>query len=202
MDKTAKYSEDREEMDKECVEGIQLGIESSFKLLFDNYYLSLTLYANKFLCDTEASKDVVQSLFVDIWERRRELDSDKSIKSFLFISVKHRSLNILKNSRVAKRESLLPKHDEINMYTPEFIVEDDTLELIDNAISKLPPKCKEIFLLSKRSNVKSKDIAQQFGISKRTVDFQLGKALKILRVELKNVGIYTLALLSTILKIQ
>jgi RNA polymerase sigma-70 factor (ECF subfamily) len=143
------------------------------------------------------SEDIVQEIFIRIWQDRRDLIMTDTIRWYLFTAVRNNSISHLrkeKNSilvewkeQEAWEEPVLPK--EAGSYL-------DYEGLLQIAIDRLPPKCREIFVLSRLSNMTYKQIAASLNISIKTVENQLGKALKIMRLFLKEKGIYLVYLLA------
>lgn len=155
-----------------------------FELIFKFYYSGLVVYADRIIHDTEMSEDIVQSVLMRLWEERKSLQID-SFRSYLATAVKNRSIDLIRNQRVQDRYLEYIREREIEQdegfYT--FLELD---EMISQAIDKLPPRCREIFLMSRFRHFKIADIARELQISGRTVETQISHALKILRIELKD----------------
>lgn len=163
-------------------------LERKFEILFKEHFTSLCYFAQKYLGDLDSSKEVVHAVFVKIWDNRSEFDFEKSAKSYLFTSVYNRSMNVLRDKKKFINSEDDNAHDAV-LETGEFT---DTMELaeleahIKMAIQKLPEKCREIFELSRFEGKKYAEIAEHLKISVKTVETQMSKALKVLRVELKD----------------
>jgi RNA polymerase sigma-70 factor (family 1) len=163
------------------------GEEAAYKILFDEYYKVLTIFANKYLKDIEASKELVQDLFVHLYERRENLDINSSLKSYLFRSTHNRCINYINAQKIRLKYA-----DHVN-FTAD--VRDNTLEQqvssieLENALYKaigdLPPKCRSIFKMNRFDGLSNSEIAEKLKLSKRTVETQISKALKILRVKIE-----------------
>jgi len=159
-----------------------------FEVLFREHFTGLTYFARKYTGDLDSAKEIVHSVFIRIWENRLEFDWDKPAKSYLFTSVYNRSLNYIRDSKkfLSHDEALLSLN-----HSSEFIYNDslDTAELetrIDIALKKLPEKCREVFELSRFSDKKYSEISVQLGISVKTVESHMSKALHLLKEELKD----------------
>lgn len=163
---------------------------SQFKMVFHTYYNSLCNYAFTFVKEEDVSEDIVQEVFMRVWEGRRELLLEDSVRYYLFTAVRNNSITHLrqkKNSAVTTWNG----EEIMNEPAPERKeAEPDQRLLLQKAIGQLPPKCREVFLLSRLSGLTYKEIASSLGISVKTVENQLGKALKILRVFLREKGVY------------
>ena len=157
-----------------------------FDFVFQYYYSGLCAYAEKIVGDSNASEDIVQDLFFNLWIKHDQIQISSSLKNYFFTSVKNRSLDYLKKEKKKtqlKNSTLdLKNHDE-NLSTFWF-AESELQTIIEQSLDKLPPRCREIFTLSRFEGFKNNDIAEQLGISKRTVELQISNALKILRKDL------------------
>ena len=173
--------------DQEVLWAIRSGDKDAFQKLFNTCYGDLCHYAATILKDMDEAEDVVQGVFLKIWENRNELDIKHNVRSYLFRTVYHKCINQLEHRVVklkyqdhGKRErSLDVQHPEV--FPQE--VEDN----IKQAIGKLPPQCRKVFLLSRYEELRYSEIAHKLNISVNTVENQVSKALKILRAELKNI---------------
>jgi RNA polymerase sigma-70 factor (ECF subfamily) len=172
---------------KFLIDRLKNGSESAYELLFKEYYKVLVIFATKYLKDVEASKELVQELFVHIYERRENLDINSSLKSYLFRSVHNRSINYINSRKI--REKYAEHYSQtadIKQNTLEQDVNASELEnALHTAINQLPPRCKVIFKMNRFDGLSNNEIAEKLTLSKRTVETQISKALKILRVKLE-----------------
>ena len=159
-----------------------------YKKTFDSLYTLLCLFANKYLNDIEASKDIVQVVFIKIWEDNIEFRSEENIKSYLYTSVKNKSLDYIKSKRVKSTEKLSSlKMEDIEtepFYLREVVVL-ETHNIVEKAIKTLPKKCAQIIRLS-INNFTNPEIATELGISINTVKAQKRIAYKKLKPILKD----------------
>lgn len=151
----------------------------------------LVSYAFRFLDTMEESEEVVQEVFVKFWDKCDSLAEDSSIKSYLYRSVHNTCLNQLKHEKV--RDNYRSYVINFMESTEEIMLEEEgtteSWDTIMNAINDLPPRCSEIFKLSRLEGLKYQEIADHLEISIKTVEVQMGKALKVLReslLDLKN----------------
>lgn len=156
----------------------------SFKYFFDRYYNDLCNFVHVYLHDQVLSEEIVQDIFVYFWENREKLKINTSVKSYLFSASKFKSLNLLRDTKTQKKitekigrteQTQTPEHDS------SYIDVDEFKKILDSAVDQLAPKCREIFLLSKQKELSNKEIAEQLGISVKTVENQMTIALKKLR---------------------
>ena len=173
--------------DKLIFTSVQKGDNKAFKVLFTKYYLQLCHYALLYVNDQSIAESLVQDVFINIWEKRQSLDIHSSIKAYLFISVKNRSLNYLRNRpQMLEFEDWHTEIESEEIFSSENNINYSDLKAeINKSIQKLPGKCREIFLLSREENMSYREIAEKLNISRKTVENQLGIALKKLREQLK-----------------
>lgn len=169
--------------DQCLAESIKNSNQGVFELVFNFYYSGLVVYADQIIKNTSVSEDIVQSVFMKLWETRETIEI-RSFRSYFIQCVKNRCIDHLRSQQVK---------DRFNNRTPEpiqLILDEDLwtktelTDLIEKSVESLPPRCREIFRMSRYENLKIADIADKLGISKRTVETQISKSLKILRIKL------------------
>jgi RNA polymerase sigma-70 factor (ECF subfamily) len=167
---------------------LKKGDESVFDFIFKYYYPGLVVYADRFVLDQMSAEDIVQDVFVKFWEKSKTLDASTNLKGYFFLSVKNGCLDYLKHQKVSDKYRLqvLSEGDIPNASDTDYFIESELKSKIDQAISNLPDRCREIFLLNRMDNMTPKEIALKLGISHRTVETQIGKALRLLRADLKD----------------
>ena len=168
--------------------------EKEYKEIFELYYVPLCYYVRKYGLDHYESEEVVQQVFLKIWERREKFLLEKSIQPYLYQAVKNEGINHLKQKKVfaKNKEEYTLKIKEAEFFS-ELSEEDGTSALLANeleqhvndAIEKLPEKCKEIFILSRKEYLTMKDIAERLDISVNTVQKQISIAIFKLKDMLK-----------------
>lgn len=164
------------------------GNKESFNYFFDYYYSGLCIYANQYTGDLSTSEEVVQDVFVRFWEKRTGIEINKSVRFYLFRAVYNQCMNLLKHKKIEQLYFRQNAEKYINLYEEQWSLynESELRFILDQAISKLPSRCREVFELSRFENLKNKEIAEKLGISEKTVENQITKALKVLREELKD----------------
>ena len=188
---------------KFLINRLKNGDESAYELLFKEYYRVLTIYANKYVKDLETAKEIVQDLFVHLYEKREHLDINSSLKSYLFRSTHNRCINYINAQKIrAQHAEYVYKTADLKEDALEQEVNKTELEeALFNAINQLPPKCKSIFKLNRFEGMTNSEIAERLKLSKRTVETQISKALKILRVKIepyRGIGIIIFLLIRLI----
>ena len=165
----------------------------AFRELFAKHYRPLVMFAMHYLGGQEESEDVVQDLFVAVWEKKEAFLSEQSIQAFLYNSVRNTCLNLLKHRKVEEKYLNYSQQD-INLKEEEDeykVLEEELYERLFRIIDELPPRCREIFLLH-LDGKKNEEIANQLNISLLTVKTQKKKAMSHLR---KRMGIAVIVLL-------
>lgn len=156
----------------------------SFRYFFDRYYDDLCNFVHVYLHDQVLAEEIVQDIFVYFWENREKLKISTSVKSFLFSASKFKSLNLLRDTKTQKKIAEKIGKTELSQtseHDSSYIDVDEFKKILGSAVDQLAPKCREIFLLSKQKELSNKEIAEQLGISVKTVENQMTIALKKLR---------------------
>jgi RNA polymerase sigma-70 factor (ECF subfamily) len=188
--------------DNELYLKLKEGDEKAFEVLFRKYYAALCSYANQFLFEKSLSEEVVQDMFLKIWEKRAVLTIEMSLKHYVFRSVRNRCLNLIQHEKVKKQYAGMVLENSAHEISPdEYFLEVDLVRRIEKSIESLPPKRREIFKLSREQGLKYKEIADSLGISVKTVEVQMGLALKQLREQLKDYTEHIITLFFTLKKI-
>jgi len=162
--------------------------EAVFEQLFKKHFRELHAYAFSLLKDWDVAEEIVQSLFLKLWEKNEWSHIQTSIKSYLYKSVYHDSLNYI------RRQKVQLKYQTSTAYAMKNDTDDAAGKLkmseleqhLNQALGKLPEKCRAIFQLSRFQELKYQEIATQLDISIKTVETHMGKALRILRKEMKE----------------
>lgn len=159
----------------------------TYEQTFMRYYSGLIVYAVRFVFSGEVAEDIVHDIFEVLWEKRDEIDP-LTVKSYLYSSVRNRSLNYLRDLRVRDQfqEKVLAKGEPDGELSWEFYVEGELEELLKKIMDELPPRAREIILMNRIEGRRAQDIADELGISRRTVEKHIEVALKFLRTKLER----------------
>lgn len=167
--------------------------KESFRKIFREYYQPLCHLSRNYVVDEDEANGVVQEAFVKLWEIRNELNADSNLKNFLFTLVKNNCLNILKRRQILLKHherikgiELNYQYESLNRIDADFLEYKELKEKIDLAIQNLPEHCRVVFEMSRFEDLKNREIAEKLGVTQKTVEAHLTKALKILRNELKD----------------
>lgn len=171
--------------DQELLADIANGDSRAFEILYRRYFSKLYGAAYKRLQDKEFTEEVVQELFVSLWERRASLPIE-NIENYLFTSIKYLVIAQFKKDTLFEKYSSTLNFDENDdNFTEQAVAFDELNEAYQQALQAIPERCREVFLL-KRSGLSQKEISEKLDISEKTVENQMTKALKILREALKD----------------
>jgi RNA polymerase sigma-70 factor (family 1) len=170
------------------VRRLKEGHESAYEVLFKEYYVRLVIHARKYVNDIEIAKEIVQDLFVGIYEKRENLNINTSLSSYLYRAVQNRSINYLnaQKSRQKYAQHVLNTTENSDNSVENILGKSELESALLKAIGELPDKCRMIFKMNRFEGLTNSEIAEQLDLSKRTVETQISKALKILRSKLHN----------------
>lgn len=159
--------------------------EKAFKDLFDQEYNNLCRYALTYLQDSHLAEDVVQETFVKFWEQKKELVGTPNAKFYLVTAVRNNCISAIRKQQSSglKFTEETPEPDPEPFITARQAQEDalQQSQKIAAALDQLPPKCKEVFLLVKLHGMSYKQAAETLDLSVKTIENQMGKAIKTLR---------------------
>lgn len=156
----------------------------NFEDVYKTHYRMLRNAAENIIDDHDASHDVVQEVFVKLWGKREEVHAILNIKAYLFRSVINASITYLENNKNKIKTDDF--HQASTSTTDSKIITQELEEKIQVALKSLPPKCKAIFVLSRFEGLKNKEIAETLNLSLKTVENQMGIALKRMKEDLKS----------------
>ncbi len=190
------YIINNNEVPESRLDNIRNGDAKAFEEVFRQHYQSLCRYAISILKKQDESEDIVQQVFVNFWEKREKTIITGSLQSYLFRSVHNYCLNAIKHEKVKTSYQSYNLLFEMQYeLTADKILQNSELEnKIEMAINELPSECRKIFKMNRIEEMKYKEIAEKLGLSIKTVENQIGKALKHLRISLAD---YVLFLILT-----
>ena len=177
------------------IDKLRQGDEETFIALFRHYYIDLCAYSRRYVGRVDIAEEIVSDTFFRLWENHRSIEINQSLKGYLFQAVCNNSLNFLRKLKYeTKIEDYFSDNSYENISTesssfdlPEqSIVMQEVNDKINEAISQLPPQQQKVFMLKRFENKKNKEIAELMGISVKTVEMHLSKAMLFLRSFLKD----------------
>lgn len=172
--------------DNRLLEGIKSGNASYYEEVFRKYYQSLCLFALKYVRGPDEAEEIVQEMFVKIWQKKESLAVTTSLKSYLYQAVRNACLNHLKHINVKLEYQKRAIDTSSTANAGDTLVALELEARITETLNKLPPERKKIFLMSRNEGLKYREIAEKLNISIKTVENQMSKALQFLKTELMD----------------
>jgi RNA polymerase sigma-70 factor, ECF subfamily len=161
--------------------------ESAFEKVFKDNFKKLQSYAITIVGDENVAEEMVQNVFFKLWDKSEKINIQSSIAAYLYRAVYNESCNYLKHQKVRKGFLNYSKHAMSDISTEKAskkVLVTELEQRIKNALNDLPEQCRTVFQLSRFEELKYQQIADTLGISIKTVEAQMGKALRIMRVKL------------------
>ncbi len=174
--------------DQMIFQSIKSGDEKALEMLFKEYYQPLCRYAMSYLEDPADAEEVVQNCFIKLWEKREKIDIQSSVKSYLYQIIRNACLNEIKHQKVKKSygEMVSQQGEILSEASDQSTLKSELEEKIAIALQSLPQQCRLIFTMSRFEELKYQEIADQLNLSIKTVENQMGKALKLMRAQLQD----------------
>ena len=162
------------------------GDHHALRFFFDKYYVDLCNYVNLYIRNKSVSEDIIQDIFIYFWEKKGTINLNSSVKSYLLTAARNKFLNHIrseKSHQTINQEVILNSETIVN---PNYnLLDINRIEgFISESIDKLPPRCREVYLLHKQENLSYKEIALRMEISEKTVENQMTIAIRKLREQL------------------
>jgi RNA polymerase sigma-70 factor (ECF subfamily) len=173
--------------DRDLLERLRQGDTAAFDAIFRAWYGPLVGTAERMLRDRAVAEELVQEVMLELWRRRESLAADSSAQAYLFQATRNRVLNHLRHLKIEQRSE--PEVQSTLASTPHadaVVVQEELDVAIQRAVQALPDRCREVFELSRVHGLKYAEIAKTLGISVKTVEAQMGKALRMLRERLAH----------------
>lgn len=172
-----------------------------FERVFKEHFKNLHAYACSILKDRDEAEEMVQNVFYKLWERKEKIRELQSVPAYLYRSVYNECMNYVKHEKVKTAyEAHAIHHGDTMGKAEDTATTKELQERIANALTALPEQCRTIFQMSRFEELKYREIADRMGLSVKTVENQMGKALKILRTKLADYISVVWLLLITLIK--
>lgn len=174
------------DIEHEIWDRIRRGDIEAFNSMFVHYYSPLCEYASQYIPDTDA-EELVQGMMLYLWENREWINVEKSLRTYLFSSVKNRCFNAIRNGRTRKKiHGYIYERLKDQVENPDYYIFEELSRNIEKAIESLPENYRETFRMSRYGEMSNAEIASKLGVSVKTIEYRMTQSLKILRKELKD----------------
>ncbi|MBK5722509.1 RNA polymerase sigma-70 factor [Dysgonomonas sp. Marseille-P4677] len=175
------------QLESQLLARLKKDCHQSYSILFSAYYKNLVLFAGTIVQDKTICEDIVQNIFLKLWNDRNELNIETSLKSYLLRSVRNSCLDHLRHKKIVDSYAtkLFSSFNDFDS-AEDYVLYSDLHQHLVEAISKLPEKQREAFTMSRYKEMKYKEIAEKLNISERAVEDRISKALAQLRISLKD----------------
>ncbi|MBN1181387.1 MAG: RNA polymerase sigma-70 factor [Bacteroidales bacterium] len=162
--------------------------EKIFRKSFDDYFELLVINAQKYISLLDEAEEIVQDVYVKLWQQMDSLPNDLDIKAYLFRSVHNSCQNFLKHKQIVTnyKERIVAESKFSNIQNEEDNESREIMEALHNAINALPENWRQVFLMNRFENLKYREIAEKLSISPKTVEKYISKSLQHLQLHLKE----------------
>lgn len=171
--------------DRALLARLRVGDEAAFDAIFRGRYAVLVGVAERMLRDRAVAEELVQEVMLALWRRREALSPDEALGPYLVRAVRNRALNHLRHLSIERRDAVHaagPSEAAASGAGP--VVAEELAAALERSVAALPPRCREVFTLSRGGGLSYAEIAERLGISVKTVEAQMGRALRALRADL------------------
>lgn len=188
--------------DKELLQQIAEDDSMAFTMLYRRYWEGLFVTAARALREKTEAEDVVQDVFLSLWNRRHELKIEGSLAAYLHTSVRYKAIQYIEKN-ITRRDYLALLVDvSVNSLSPNAEINLQVEELqktISNAIAKMPPKMQQVYRLSRQEQLSHKEIAEQLSVSAETVKKHIQHALQLIKTAIQYTSVFIISLLTSYL---
>ena len=190
------HSNNNKEIFQQKMNNIEVSADTFFSGIYNVYFPKMVRFAQEYIISEEDSKNIVQDLFMYLWEHSEILESVSNLNAFLFTLIKNRCIDFYRSSvRINARKRSLSdiqerelhlKMEALQQFDTINFFENEVEELLEKAIEKLPEKCRQVFIMSRMDGMKHEEIARELKISVYTVQNHISSAIRKLKAELKD----------------
>lgn len=174
--------------DKILIPSLKKGDEKAFTLLYEKYWEKLYFVAYQHTQSTQDSEDLIHEVFIDLWKNRKKLEIRNAISSYIFTALKYKVFRLYDSKAVRKKYANRIINEGVKHLnvTERDLSFNELFLLIEQEIEKLPEKCKVIFKMRRLEHLSIEEVAEKLNISPNTVNNQITKASKVLKINLKE----------------
>ncbi len=184
----------RESSDTELIGLLKSGDRTAFTEIFNRYQSLLYIFAYKKIGEREEAKDLIHELFLTLWEKREDIHIAGTLPAYLFTIIKNKILDLYKHKKVSQRYlDIFQNYLDTNQNATDYLIRHNDLSaLIEKEIAGLPTRMREVFELSRKTNLSRKEIANELNLSEQTVKSHMHHALRILKTKLGALIVFIL----------
>ena len=169
------------------IQSLKTGDIYAFEKLFRHYYPLLVVFAMKYVTDKDIAREIVQDFFARLFEKKQSLTIETSLKSYLYRSVHNSCINYINQRSLHDRHlKKLDQEKDVSEDPDRAFLITELQQKINEVVEQLPSQCRKIFKMNRYEGLKNEEIAETLNLSRRTVETQISKALKILRNRLSD----------------
>ena len=174
---------------------LRKGDEAAFEVVFKSFYSKLYAFSKDYVTDSAIAENIVQDAFMVLWNKRAGLEEKTNLNAYLYTVVKNLSLNYLRHISVStayqkyeksKKEELNLNIQALNDLETSKLAVKEIEQIIEETLDNLPLRCREVFEMSRFSGMKNREIADELGITEKAVEANVSRALKALKISLKD----------------
>ncbi len=159
---------------------LPVSVNDFFELFYKKHQPSLVHYANYLVFSEQDALEIFNDVFVEVWRKREKLSLNDGLKPYLYRSVKNRCINFIRKNKISTLQ-ILDVDKESGQFTDDILNAKETQQKINLVLNSLPPRCKQVFMMSRVDELSYKQIAEFLDISTKTVENQISKALKVFK---------------------
>jgi len=182
-------------IERNTLENLKKGDSKAFESVFRFWYEPIVNFADEYLSDLESARNIVQNIFLRLWEKHNLVDPDSNLKSYLYMATRNACLSHIRHLKVESAyfekslrcsEDLQLNYEALNELNMEQLDFNRLEQLIQETIDSLPERCREVFIMSRYEDLKNKEIAEKLDISVKAVEANITRALAKLRESTKE----------------
>lgn len=181
--------------DSEIIQRLKVDDKKALTALYNNYWKVLYISSYNLLKDKEVCEEIIQDVFIDLWNKRKDLEIKVSLQSYLYACVRYKVFAEFRTNKMMRFELFEDLNERLQYTTPETkMMHEELKSYVKLVVESLPEKCKRVYKLSRHEQLSHKEIAEQLGITVKTVENHITNALRVLRTSLGQVLFVTLFL--------
>lgn len=171
--------------DRDLLQRLVSGDEAAYDAVFRAWYAPLVRFVNAMLRQLDEAEEIAQEVMLELWQHRMQLDPERPVQAWLFRAARNRALNVIRHAQVKSASApALAALSSVPTLSDERVQASELQAAMHEALAELPPRCREVFLLSRAHGMRNAQIAEQLGVSVKAVEGQMARALRGFRERL------------------